>query len=186
MGGAGGDGGRRPTLRAMADPPPPEPSLPPSTPEADLDPLDEAIVHELQQDGRRSYREIARKLGVPEGTVRFRARRMMSDGVLRVVAIPDPFRLGYRVLAFVLLNVEPGRQRHVIDALVRLAEVTYVSSLAGRADVYMQVVCRDHDHLFELLSDRIPSIGGVTAAETFTELRMHKVSYVYPELRDGG
>ena len=169
----------------MPESPRPDPP-PPSTPEADLDPLDQGIVHELQEDGRRSYREIARKLGVPEGTVRFRARRMMSEGLLRVVAIPDPFRLGYRVLAFVLLNVEPGRQRQVIDALVRLSEVTYVSSLAGRVDVYMQVVCRDHDHLFELLSDVIPAIGGVTAAETFTELRMHKVSYVYPELREGG
>jgi Lrp/AsnC family transcriptional regulator, regulator for asnA, asnC and gidA len=175
-----------PTLGAVADSPTPDSPSPPPTPESDLDALDNAIVHELQEDGRRSYREIARNLDVPEGTVRFRARRLMNDGVLRIVAIPDPFRLGYRVLAFLLLKVEPGRQRGVIDELVRFAEVTYVSSLAGRVDIYMQVVCRDHDHLFELLSDRIPGIGGILSVETFTELRMHKVSYIYPELREDG
>ena len=126
-----------------------------------------------------------RSQSVAEGTVRWRARRMMNEGLLRIVAIPDPFRLGYRVLAFIHVKVEPGRQRQVIDALVGWPEVTYVSSLAGAADIHTQVVCRDHDHLFELLSDRIPAIGGVVDTETFTELRMHKVSYVYPELRDG-
>jgi len=145
-----------------------------------LDDLDSAIVRHLQEDGRRSYREIARSLGVSEGTVRWRARRMTESGVLRVVAIADPFRLGYRVLAFVLLRVAPGAQHCVIDALTSWPEVTYVSSCTGRVDVYMQVVCRDHDHLWDLLANRIPAIGGVVDTETFMELKMHKVSYCYP------
>jgi len=171
----------------MADQPPAqEPSEDPEAPvrrmPSELDELDNAIVRELQEDGRRSYREIARKLGVAEGTVRWRARRLTESGMLRVVAIPDPFRLGYRVLAFVLISVEPGRQLPVIDALTTFPEAMYVSSLTGRADIYVQIVCRDHDHLFELLSERIPAIGGVTATETFTEHKIYKLSYVYPGL----
>ena len=175
-----------PSLTEMADEPQDLPAQDPQAPlrriPGELDELDSGIVRELQEDGRRSYREIARKLGVAEGTVRWRARRLTDSGVVRVVAIPDPFRLGYRVLAFVLIQVEPGRQRHVIEALTTFPEATYVSSLTGRADIYMQIVCRDHDHLFELLSDRIPAIGGITGAETFTELKMYKLSYVYPGL----
>lgn len=148
----------------------------------ELDDLDRGIVRNLQEDGRRPYREIARELGVSEGTIRWRVRRLMDAQALRVVAIADPFRLGYRVLAFVLVAVEPGANERVIDALVEMSEVTYVSACTGRFDVYVQVVCRDHDHLYELLSDRIPSVGGIVRTETFTELKMYKVSYRYPAL----
>lgn len=146
-----------------------------------FDELDQQIIRHLQEDGRRSYREIGRALDVAEGTVRFRARRLLESGALRVVAIPDPFRLGYRVLAFVLLRVEPGVQQRVIDELVSWPEVTYVSSCTGHVDIYMQIVCRDHDQLFQTLSRKIPDIGGITSTETFMELKMHKVSYVYSE-----
>jgi Lrp/AsnC family transcriptional regulator for asnA, asnC and gidA len=150
-------------------------------PDLPLDDLDRKITRHLQEDGRRSYREIARALDVPEGTVRWRARRLIDSGALRIVAIPDPFRLGYRILAFVLLRVEPGTQEKVIDALVSWPEVTYVSSCTGHVDIYIQVVCRDHDQLFQMLSRKIPDIGGVTSTETFMELKMHKVSYVYSD-----
>ena len=145
-----------------------------------LDETDRAIIGLLQHDGRLPYREIARQLGIAEGTVRLRANRLTRSGALTVVAIADPFRLGYRVLAFSLLNVLPDRQQAVIDALVSWDEVTYISSCTGRADLYAQLVCRDHDHLWELLYERMPEVGGITASETFMELKMHKVSYIYP------
>jgi Lrp/AsnC family transcriptional regulator, regulator for asnA, asnC and gidA len=157
--------------------PPPVAQLPGSRP---LDEMDRAIIRLLQHDGRLPYREIARQLGVAEGTVRLRANRLTSSGALTIVAIADPFRLGYRVLAFSLLKVLPEKQQPVIDALMEWDEITYISSCTGRADLYAQLVCRDHDHLWELLYERMPTIGGITDVETFMELKMHKVSYIYP------
>ncbi len=157
--------------------------LPPAARLGDSRPLDEmdrAIIRLLQHDGRLPYREIARQLGVAEGTVRLRANRLTRSGALTIVAIADPFRLGYRVLAFSLLNLLPGRQQSVIDALTLWDEITYISSCTGRADLYAQLVCRDHDHLWELLYERMPAVGGIAASETFMELKMHKVSYIYP------
>jgi Lrp/AsnC family transcriptional regulator for asnA, asnC and gidA len=156
----------------------------PSEQELTLDTLDRQIIRHLQEDGRRAYREIGRALGVSEGTIRWRVRRLIDSQALRVVAIADPFRLGYRVLAFVLISVESGAHANVIEALVAFPEVTYVSACAGRYDVYIQVVCRDNDHLFELLTERVPAIGGITRAETFTEFKMYKVSYRYPVRED--
>ncbi len=157
--------------------------LPPAARQRDSRPLDEtdrAIIRLLQHDGRLPYREIARQLGVAEGTVRLRANRLTRSGALTIVAIADPFRLGYRVLAFSLLNLLPGKQQSVIDALASWDEITYISSCTGRADLYAQLVCRDHDHLWELLYERMPAVGGIAASETFMELKMHKVSYIYP------
>jgi len=146
----------------------------------ELDEVDRAIIEHLQDDGRRPYREIARALGVSEGTVRWRVRRMVAAETLRIVALANPYALGQQVLAFVLLAVEPGRVERVIEALLPLPEVTYVSACTGRYDIYLQIVCRDQDHLLELLSERIPSSGAVRSMETFMELSIRKVSYKYP------
>jgi Lrp/AsnC family transcriptional regulator for asnA, asnC and gidA len=155
-----------------------------SSTEIELDRLDRDIIRHLQEEGRRPYREIGRALGVSEGTIRGRVRRLVDAQALRIVAIADPFRLGYRVLAFVLISVAPGAHERVIEALVGFPDVTYVSACTGRYDIYIQVVCRDHDQLFELLHKRIPAIGGVERSETFTELKMYKVSYHYPARDD--
>lgn len=145
-----------------------------------LDEIDHGILRLLQQDGRMSYRQIARDLEVSEGTVRLRVNRLQDSGSLTIIAIADPFRLGYRVLAFLLLKVEPGQQEHIIAALTAWGEATYVSTCVGNADIYVQLVCRDNDHLIDLIQNRIPGIGGITAVQTFMELKMHKVSYGYP------
>ncbi|WP_219636589.1 Lrp/AsnC family transcriptional regulator [Streptomyces sp. AJS327] len=157
----------------------------PETNESVLDSTDSRILNLLQLNGRMSYREIARKLGVSEGTVRGRVGRLQSAGVLTIAAIADPFKLGYSVLAFTLLKVDLGQQQSVIDELTTWDEVTYISSCTGRADLYVQFVCRNRDHLWQLLSRRLPSVEGVTDAETFQELKMHKVSYVYPTIGEG-
>ncbi len=144
-----------------------------------LDDIDRGILRLLQEDGRMPYRQIARELGVSEGTVRIRSSRMQESGALNVIAIADPFRLGYSVLAFVLIKVEPGAQDRLVEELTALDESTYVSTCIGRADLYMQLVCRDNDHLHELLHRRIPALGGIRDLEAFMELEMHKVSYRY-------
>jgi Lrp/AsnC family transcriptional regulator for asnA, asnC and gidA len=146
----------------------------------ELDEIDKELVRQLQQDGRRSYREMARTLEVSEGMVRWRVRRLLESRALRIAAIADPFRLGYTVLASMFLRVSPGELEKVIDALVSWPEVVYVSSCTGRVDVYIQVVCRSHDDLWELVAQRIPGIGGVTETETLMELKVHKLQYVYP------
>jgi Lrp/AsnC family transcriptional regulator for asnA, asnC and gidA len=147
-----------------------------------LDRLDRAIVSALQLDGRTPYRAIARDLGVSEGTVRLRARRLEREGILRVLGFADPHRLGYGVLASILLTVSLPRHRDVAETLAAWSDVMYLSTCAGRFNLYLQVVCHDHEALYELLTRRLPAIDGVLACETLMELEVHKAKYVYPGL----
>lgn len=150
-----------------------------------LDATDSQILSLLQLNGRASYREIARELDVSEGTVRSRVNRLQSEGILTIAAIADPFKLGYSVMVFSLVKVRLGYQQAVIDELNPWGEITYISSCTGRADLYIQLVCRDHDHLWQILTERLPAVEGVLEAETFQEIKMHKVSYVYPTFVGG-
>jgi Lrp/AsnC family transcriptional regulator for asnA, asnC and gidA len=147
-----------------------------------LDELDRGIISHLQQDGRRPFRAIARALGVAEGTVRLRAVRLQEEGMLRILALADPFALGYAVQASVLVRVTPAAHAQVAETLTEWPEVMYLSSCAGPADLYMHIVCRDHDDLWRLLVERLGAVTGVVGTETLMELRVHKARYVYPGL----
>jgi Lrp/AsnC family transcriptional regulator for asnA, asnC and gidA len=146
----------------------------------ELDPLDRRIVATLEEDGRAGYREMARSLGVSEGTVRWRVRRLLDSGLMRIVAVINPFRAGYKVVASVFLRVRPADLPRVIDEVVSWPEVLWAASCTGRADLYIHVACREHEDLWEILGSRIPAIEGILETETLMELKLHKMHYVYP------
>jgi Lrp/AsnC family transcriptional regulator for asnA, asnC and gidA len=149
-----------------------------------LDALDRAIISQLQVDGRRPFRAIARDIGVAEGTVRFRVNRLQHEGMLQIVAFANPFPLGDAMQASVLIRTRPSAHSAVAHTVASWPEVMYVSSCAGSADLYMHVVCKDHDEMWRLLGERLGSVEGILGIETFTELRVHKTRYVYPWLTD--
>src|SRR5438309_9855333 len=104
---------------------------PEDAPAPGLDELDRAIVAQLAEDGRRPYRAIAKDLGVPETTVRFRARRLQRDGVVTILAFVSPLKLGYSVLASVLLRDGPWADGRFGEFLTAWPEVEFVCSWSG-------------------------------------------------------
>lgn len=149
---------------------------------AGLDEIDRGILGELQEDGRRAFREIARNLGISERTVRARVRRMQDGGLLRFIAFIDPRQLEDAVLALVLLRVEADAHDRVVETVSSWSEVSYVSTLMGRADIYAQVICPSNDDLWRLVTQRVRGLAGVLETETMMEMRVHKFVYAYPGL----
>ena len=127
-----------------------------------FDSTDLKILRLLSQDGRKSYREIAKLIGVSPGTVRNRINQMRSHRL-----ITFDVRLNYRVLGFgvhaaLLLKVQPGERSDIADALSVLEETGDVATLAGRYDLLVHVFCRDVPHLLEFIDKSIHSLNGVT------------------------
>ena len=143
---------------------------------SDFDATDRAILRELQEDGRRSFRAIARSVGVSEGTVRSRVRRIEEAGALRILAFVDPSRLGSSVLALMLIRCEGERLDDLVELVVGMPEVTYASTLLGRSDLYVQLICEDNNALWEIVR-RIRAAGGVRETETLLEMQVHKFTY---------
>jgi Lrp/AsnC family transcriptional regulator, regulator for asnA, asnC and gidA len=142
-----------------------------------LDDLDKAIIKCLQLDGRRPFAQIGRELEVPEATVRQRAERLISRGVVQVVGVTDPLAMGFQQPALIGLNVDPGRLIAIADEIGALEEVTYLVVTAGRYDLVCEVVCEDKDHLLRVLTEQFPRIKGIHSTETLVELRFIKESY---------
>ncbi|HOU24620.1 MAG TPA: AsnC family transcriptional regulator, partial [Anaerolineae bacterium] len=82
-----------------------------------IDATDRQIIALLQADGRASNVDIARAVGVTEGTVRKRVERLLSEGIIRVVAVPNVDKLGLEVETVIMLKVDLGQATRAGDAL---------------------------------------------------------------------
>ena len=101
-----------------------------------LDKIDREIIRLLNEDGRMSCAEIARRLGgVSPRTVRHRVESLIGRNIIKVRAIVNPVALGYHVMADVLIEVEPGRVREVAEAVAAFYQVSYVACATGDTDV---------------------------------------------------
>jgi Lrp/AsnC family transcriptional regulator for asnA, asnC and gidA len=141
-----------------------------------LDETSKAIIEQLQQDGRRSYAAIGKAVGLSEAAVRQRVQRLIDAGVMQIVAVTDPLQLGFPRQAMIGIEVE-GDLDSVADALAEMEEVDYVVITAGSYDLLAELVCRNDDHLLELLSKRIRKIPGVRRTESFVYLKLRKQTY---------
>jgi len=153
--------------------------IPASQRDADaLDDVDRSIIETLQRDGRRSYSQIAKEVGLSEGAVRRRVQQLRDNGVIQIVAVTDPLQLGFTRQALVGIKVE-GDVRQVAEKIVPFPEVDYVVMCAGSFDLLVELVCEDDDRLLRILNDQIRSIPGVSATETFVYLKLAKQTYTW-------
>jgi len=146
--------------------------------ELSLDGTDKAIIEQLQQDGRRPYTHIAREVGLSEAAVRQRVQRLIDGKVMQIVAVTDPFKIGFGRQAMIGIRVE-GDVMKAADAVAALDEVEYVVVTAGSLDLLVEVLVEDDDRLLELLNTQIRRIKGIHVMESFLYLRIHKETYQF-------
>ncbi|HWF25556.1 MAG TPA: Lrp/AsnC family transcriptional regulator [Solirubrobacteraceae bacterium] len=138
-----------------------------------LDPLDEQIVALLQADGRRSYGDIGKAVGLSEAATRQRVNRLRDAGVMRIVAIVDPIQLGRGVVATMGVRVS-GDTRRVAARLADVPEIEYVVLTAGSFDLIAELVCETEEELLRVINESVRSIEQVRETETFMHLRTEK------------
>ena len=141
-----------------------------------LDEVSKLIIEQLQKDGRKSYAEIGKVVGLSEAAVRQRVQKLTETGVLQIVAVTDPLKLGFSRQAMIGIRCV-GDSAQVADAIAKIPSVDYVVLTAGSFDIMAEVVCEDDDQLIELLNGKIRSLPGVVSSETFVYLRLHKQFY---------
>jgi Lrp/AsnC family transcriptional regulator for asnA, asnC and gidA len=139
--------------------------------------LDKRIIEHLQEDGRRPFTQIASDLGVSEAAVRARTGRLIERGILQVVGVTDPLKLGFQQMAMIGIKVEASRLIEVAEEIASFPETDYVVVTAGTYDILVECVAADNDALLQFLAERLRKIQGVRETETFVYLRLMKQSY---------
>lgn len=136
-----------------------------------LDETDLRIIRLLQSDGRMTNMDVARALGMSEATVRKRVDRLISEKVIRVVALPDLAAVGYPLVVVVTLRVELGRVEQVGRAVAALPQVRWVSCTTGSFDLILEAAFQSDEELWRFLTAELAAIPGIQAATTAHVLR---------------
>ena len=143
-----------------------------------LDEVDKAIVAHLSRDARVSNGRIAGDLGVTEGTVRARIKRMEEEKLIRLTAVTNIDRFGDSLLAYIWIEVERSdRTRGVARALAEIKELGFVGVMLGRSDILAITMVRNTEHLAEFVHTRISAIDGVRRTESTLGVNFVKHDY---------
>ena len=135
-----------------------------------MDKLDTKIIEILQRDGRASNAGIARKVGVSEGSVRRRLKRLVQDEYIQVVALPDPAKMGYQSQALVGIQVESDKIEQVAGDLSTLVEISWLAVTTGSFDIFAWATLPSTEALGIFLRTKVGIVPGVRRTETFVNL----------------
>ena len=152
-------------------------SRPQPSGEPGLDRFDRAIIEQLQTDGRMPYTRLAVAVGLSEAAVRQRVQRLIESNAMQVVAVTDPLTVGLQRMAMIGIRTE-GDTLPIADQLRAMDDVEYLVITAGSFDLLAEVVVADDERLLEL-GNRIRTVPGVRATETFIYLRLVKQTYAW-------
>jgi Lrp/AsnC family transcriptional regulator for asnA, asnC and gidA len=146
-----------------------------------LDHTDRAIISYLQYDGRMPYTRIAEELGLAEGGIRRRVKKMTDEGILQIVGIVKPNEIGLDEASMIGVAVEGRPIDDVAEELSKFPEVTYLFQAAGEFDLFVEVYCQDREHFVEFLNNKLQRVPGVRSTQSFLILKMYKLSYRWGE-----
>jgi Lrp/AsnC family transcriptional regulator for asnA, asnC and gidA len=139
-----------------------------------IDDAAKQIISLLQRDGRMSYAEVGKRVGLSEAAVRQRVSKLTDAGVMQIVAVTDPSQLGFYRQAMIGVTgyaLSGALQNNKID------QVDYLVLTTGRFDMLAEIVCVDDNELREVLHGSIRTTPGVVDTETFTYLSLEKEHY---------
>lgn len=109
-----------------------------------LDRMNLEILELLQEDGRRTYVDVAEEMDRAESTVRDRIQRLEDFGLIqRYTAVLDHRKLGLSGQALVRARVPGDRLQDTFDGLLSIPEVTNIHHTSGERNLGIVVTAAD-------------------------------------------
>lgn len=145
----------------------------------DLDRTEKEIIALLQRDGRMSFVDMAKEIGVTEGTIRRKFNRLTGDGIIHIAAIAEPFKVGFQTMAMISIAAEPSRVEEVARAVAALPRIHYVALVTGHYDIVAQGCFVSNLELSEFLLHELGKIAGIKEVSTSLLLHVQKQTFTW-------
>ena len=137
-----------------------------------VDGIDKIIIKNLLQDARTPIQVIASVAGISGAAVHQRLKKLEKANVISgSQIILNPKILGFKTVAFVGVYLDKAiRNPEAVKQLKNIPEVIECHYTTGNWSIFAKLLCRDNEHLMELLNKNIQSVEGVSRTETFISL----------------
>lgn len=137
-----------------------------------IDGIDKEILKYLMKDARKSILEIARNIGISGAAIHQRLRKLESSGLITGSKfVIDPKKLGYTTMAYIGIYLDRAMSNpKAVKELEKIPEVLECHYTTGNWSILIKVLCKDNEHLMQVLNKNIQQIEGVSRTETFISL----------------
>ena len=144
-----------------------------------LDKIDLKMINLLQKDGRISNTEIAKNLGIAEATVRTRLKRLIDERYIQIVAVSNPFKLGFEIAGDLYIHIEMMKIDKVIEELKKLKELWYIVTTTGNTNINAEFIVKSLEELNDLVYNKISRIDGIVRVESSVIMNFVKRDYSF-------
>lgn len=142
-----------------------------------LDELGRKIVDLLATDGRISNRQIATELGVTEGTIRARLKRLQQENLIRFSAVIDYRLAGSPKLVMIGIHADPDAVERLSEQISKMPEIGCVIIMLGRFSIMAMGLFNQLEDSIEIANNRILSLPGVQHVETSVAVQTLKYDF---------
>ena len=136
-----------------------------------LDSVDKEIIYMLMDNAKTSLSHISKNVGISTTAVHQRIKKLEQAGVIEnSISFLNPRKIGYKVVSYIGVFLDqPSHYHDAVKALKEVNEVVEAHYTTGNYTIFLKVLCRDNDHLMEILN-KLQKLKGVTRTETFISL----------------
>jgi len=137
-----------------------------------IDGIDKKILRFLMEDARKPILEIARNIGISGAAIHQRLRKLEKSGLISGSKfVINPKVLGYSTMAYIGIYLDKAMSNpRAVKALETIPEVLECHYTTGDWSILIKVLCKDNEHLMQVLNKKIQQIEGVSRTETFISL----------------
>lgn len=138
----------------------------------EIDKLDISILNMLMENANIPYTDIGKKLFVSPGTVHVRMKKMEQMGIVHHPQLQvDYTKLGLDITAFIgVYLIRSDMYDSVVKQLKKIPEILSCHYTTGNYSLFLKIVCRDTQHLREVLHDKLQKVEGINRTETLISL----------------
>ena len=125
-----------------------------------VDGIDKTILNHLMEDAKKPILEIARSIGITGAAIHQRLRKLEKSGLIEgSKLIIDPRVLGFRTMAFVGVYLDKAVSNpQAVKKLKEIPEVIECHYTTGNWSIFLKILCRDNEHLMQVLNKDIQAI----------------------------
>ena len=139
-----------------------------------IDKTDSDIISILQKDALLSSDKISKKLNITASTIRRRVRNLIKNKVIRVVAVADPTKIGYPVMAEIHMELNHKAEKAITEYLASFDEIKSIFFLTGRFNCRALAAFKSNDEFQKFMRTVIANIDGLNSVETHIYLEIMK------------
>ncbi|KKK37447.1 AsnC family transcriptional regulator [Mesobacillus campisalis] len=140
-----------------------------------MDHIDRKILDLLMQNGRASYVDIAKDLGLSRVAVRERVNKLMDEGVIeQFTVVINSSKVGKEVSAFFNIDCDPGSLVKVAEALAENPNVASCYQMTGPSTLHTHVLVDNFQALERFINEELYALEGITRVDSQILLRRFK------------